>query len=113
MLVMLRTDWPSDTFRRADLVFERGVPADVDDATAKRLADDLGKSLVLINPTNAKADHEATAEAAADLDAFLKKTAANAAVNAAASPAEQPSAAETTTTTEAAPAAEPPPKRKR
>lgn len=101
MLVMLRNDWPGDTFRRAGLEFQRAVPIDVETDTLKKLTGDLGKALVLVSTTTAKADHDATAEAAADLDAFLSKTAAPAvAVNDAALPDGETS--ETATTTDAA-----------
>lgn len=98
MLVMLRSDWPGDSFRRAGIEFQRANPIDVGDEALKALSGDLGKALVIVNSSTAKADHEATAEAAADLDAFLKKTAAPAAVNDAASPAEAASEAPAPTT---------------
>ena len=113
MLVMLRTDWPGDTFRRGGIVFERGIPIDVDDETLKLLANDLGKSLVLVKHANAKADHDATAEAAADLDAFLmKRTAEGGPPTDEQSPAE-PTSEAVTTTTETVALVEPPPARRR
>ena len=108
MLVMLRLDWPADTFRRAGTVFSRGIPVDLDDTAMKSIAQDLGHSLVLIDASTAKADHDQTAEAAADLDAFLKSKALGAGLStptlgsqtAEPSPAASPSAAEPPKTTE-------------
>jgi hypothetical protein len=71
-LVMLRHDWPADVFHRKGLTFQRGVPRDVDATQLENLAKrDLGNALVLVNPETAKADHAATADAAADVDCFL------------------------------------------
>ena len=130
MLIMLRTDWPGDTFRRAGLVFQRGVPVDVDNATLLLIDADITRALVVVNPTTAKADHDASAEICKALDAFRcrvadsqdksldqtilqvialhspKPTTTDEPAPAAASPAEPTSAAETTM-------AEPPPKRRR
>lgn len=113
MLVMLRSNWPGDTFRRAGIEFQRGNPVDLDEAALKSVARDLGKALVLVSATTAKADHDATAEAAADLDAFLKKTPPPVApstdeVSPAANASEAPA-----TTTETAAMVEPAPRRKR
>lgn len=120
MLVMLRPDWPGDTFRRAGLEFQRANPIDVSNETLKSLSADLGKALVIVHSTTAKADHDATAEATADLDAFLRTTRQRVAVTDAASPAAPASAAPasaapapTTDTQTAAMVEPPPPRRKR
>lgn len=110
MLVMLRADWPSDTFRRAGNSFARGVPVEINEVSLPLLASDLGKSLVLVNASNAKADHEATREAAEDCVGFLARRAAP--------PPADESAGEATSeapaaTTETAAMVEPPPRRKR
>ena len=75
MLITLRSDWPSDLFRRNGLQFTKTAPVECDADCLKAVAGDLGKALVIVNATTAAGDIALTTEAAADIELFLKRNA--------------------------------------